>query len=340
MLRRILASAPIAFALSLCAATDSWAITTRTFVASHGSDANPCSLALPCRTFAAAIAQTNASGEVIVLDSAGYGPVIIAQSVSIIAPAGIYAGITVSSGTGIVVNPGTGRVVLSGLVVTGVGGSTGIDFQSGDALRIERTTISGFSLYALRATPSMAATLVIHNSTFVASGNGVWVSNFGAAAVTVEIDGSRFDQNIYGADIFDNVVGVASNSSFSKNVGSGVSIGTVNVGNATKMTFRNCVFSANHCGLCQDGSGSTATIAQVTGSEVSDNDFGVAVEGLGGIVTLSNTTVTRNGAGIFIGTLVNPPPPGYVPSVVQSFQDNRLYGNTTDGTFSSTLTKQ
>jgi len=43
----------------------------RTFVASHGKDTDPCSLALPCRSFNAAIAQTNPGGEVVILDPAG-----------------------------------------------------------------------------------------------------------------------------------------------------------------------------------------------------------------------------------------------------------------------------
>src|SRR4029450_6331613 len=58
----------------------------RTFVSGSGVDSNPCTLTLPCRSFAAAITQTSIGGEVIVLDSAGYGPVAITQSVSIIAP--------------------------------------------------------------------------------------------------------------------------------------------------------------------------------------------------------------------------------------------------------------
>ena len=64
-----------------------------------------CSLAAPCRGFARAASQTSPSGEGhLVLDSAGYGPVTITKSVSIIAPAGNHAGITVFSGDGITVN--------------------------------------------------------------------------------------------------------------------------------------------------------------------------------------------------------------------------------------------
>ena len=64
----------------------------RTFVASTGLDTHPCSISTPCRSFGTAIAHTDDNGEIIVLDSAGYGTVTIAKSVSIIAPPGIYAG--------------------------------------------------------------------------------------------------------------------------------------------------------------------------------------------------------------------------------------------------------
>ena len=48
------------------------ATSKRTFVASTGSDAHSCSLAQPCRSFAAAIART-ARWARLSLDSAGYG---------------------------------------------------------------------------------------------------------------------------------------------------------------------------------------------------------------------------------------------------------------------------
>jgi hypothetical protein len=59
----------------------------RTFVsAGNGSDANACTRQAPCRNFGTAMAQTDSGGEVIVLDSGGYGVVTINQSVSIVAP--------------------------------------------------------------------------------------------------------------------------------------------------------------------------------------------------------------------------------------------------------------
>jgi hypothetical protein len=55
MLRRNCALATIAFALTMLASTDAEATAQRTFVASTGSDSNPCNIAQPCRGFARAI---------------------------------------------------------------------------------------------------------------------------------------------------------------------------------------------------------------------------------------------------------------------------------------------
>lgn len=100
-----LAVAAVAAIAAATVATDTLAAPAqRTFVRSDGADANTCSIAQPCRSFAAALGKTAAEGEIIVLDSAGYGAVIINQSVAIIAPSGIYAGISVFSDDGIAIN--------------------------------------------------------------------------------------------------------------------------------------------------------------------------------------------------------------------------------------------
>src|SRR6188768_3004004 len=41
----------------------------RTFVSTAGDDTNPCSATQPCRSFATAIANTTAGGEVLAIDS-------------------------------------------------------------------------------------------------------------------------------------------------------------------------------------------------------------------------------------------------------------------------------
>src|SRR5499427_6040505 len=119
----------------------------RTFVSGGGSDGNPCSRTAPCRTFTQAISQTASGGEVIVLDSAGYGPFTITQAVSITAPAGLYAGISVFSGDGIDINAGASdTVILRGLTLNNQGsGGSGIVFITGGTLHVESSVVNGFS---------------------------------------------------------------------------------------------------------------------------------------------------------------------------------------------------
>src|SRR5690349_12685031 len=94
----------------------------RTFVSPTGDDAANCSLATPCRTFAAAYAATNANGEIAVLGTAGYGPLTINKAISIVNPGGFEAGIAVPTGTGISINVDIGVVVsLRGLTIDGQG---------------------------------------------------------------------------------------------------------------------------------------------------------------------------------------------------------------------------
>ena len=55
----------------------------RVFVAAQGLDSNPCTFALPCRTFQHAHDVLAPGGEIDVLDPAGYGVVTIGKSISI-----------------------------------------------------------------------------------------------------------------------------------------------------------------------------------------------------------------------------------------------------------------
>jgi hypothetical protein len=140
-----MAAAVVAALTGIALAGHASATLQRTFVASTGVDTNACSITAPCRGFTAAIAKTTAGGEVIALDSAGYGPVTIAKSISLIAPTGVYAGITVFSGDGITVNGPGITVVLRGLSINGQGGGYGIVLEQAAHLRIENCVISNMA---------------------------------------------------------------------------------------------------------------------------------------------------------------------------------------------------
>ena len=144
--------------LLLASATVALAASQRTFVASTGSDASPtCSLTAPCRSFNAAIAQTLGGGEVVILDTAGYGPMVINKAIKIIGPSGVYGGISVPGGasgitTGILINAANGDdVTLRGLDISGVPGAVGpfpdigIDIQNAGGVHIEKSSIGNFT---------------------------------------------------------------------------------------------------------------------------------------------------------------------------------------------------
>src|SRR6266545_7501083 len=151
----------------------------RTFVATSGVDLAACSLTAPCRSFAAALAQTDAGGEIIVLDSGGYGRVTIDKAVSLIAPPGVYAGISAfaTDNEGVRVAAGaTDKVVLSGLTINGRGANTGISIVSGGEVNIERCTIANIDFTGVRIGGAprvyVRGTIIRNNG-----GYGFWASS-------------------------------------------------------------------------------------------------------------------------------------------------------------------
>jgi hypothetical protein len=124
----------IAAAIATLASAGAEASSTRTFVSGHGTDSGICGVGAPCRTFAYAITQTAAAGEIVVLDSAGYGSVTIGQSITITNPGGVEAAITApSGGTAVTINSaGPSNITLRGLTLEGgFVGANGIDVISG-----------------------------------------------------------------------------------------------------------------------------------------------------------------------------------------------------------------
>jgi len=89
---------------------------------------------------------TNPGGEIVALDSAGYGPLTITNSVSIIAVQRAFVKPTPSS-TGITINAGAGHtVLLDNIEINGAGGAstTGIAFNSGQ-LFLKNSVLTGLT---------------------------------------------------------------------------------------------------------------------------------------------------------------------------------------------------
>lgn len=166
----------------------------RVFVAADGNDANPCSIQLPCRSFRVAIDAVNANGEILVLSSAGYGPVTVNKSVSIIAPLGVYAGMSPFPGSdGVTVDAGSsGKVVLRGISINGQGGGHGIVVSSAAELHIENCVVSNMAGNGIRVNGGTDISVV---STVVRS-NGAAGLEITAGAPVVRVSASQFVGNL------------------------------------------------------------------------------------------------------------------------------------------------
>jgi hypothetical protein len=95
----------------------------RTWVSAlTGSDSNPCSRAAPCLTFAAALANTAAGGEIDALDYGDYGPVTITKAITL--DGGNVAYIGASGSNAITILAGaTDVVIIRKLLIDGFRGN-------------------------------------------------------------------------------------------------------------------------------------------------------------------------------------------------------------------------
>jgi hypothetical protein len=279
MLKRVSVLASLTFALSTLVATDVGAA-QRTFVSTKGINNPDCSLIAPCRDFASAIAASSVGGEVIVLDSGGYGPVTITQSASIVAPDGVYAGITVFSGNGVTIGTAGVAVTLKGLTINGLGGANGILMTGGASLRVERCAVSGFMASATAGINIGSASKVFISDTFVSQNN-----------VGIVLDGGA---NVEIARV--NVVG---------NVNTGILMAGTSNATTSAVVTETRAFGNGICGLQALGQ-STSTgggfgactsctrIMTVSGSTASNNNSGFCQKGPGAIVTVGSSVASKN----------------------------------------------
>ena len=276
----------------------------RTFVSATGSDGAPCTLSAPCRSFAAALVQTDANGEVVVLDSAGYGVVTIDRSVSIIAPAGIYAGIsTPPGGAGITVNGAGVRVVLRNLTIgTAGGGDFGIKFLQGDELHVEGCVIANLATDGIHASAQMSTTrLSVVDSLVRDNVQGGIVAEDN---VRVALDRVRLEQN--GTNLLLSGNGSRSVVRDSSSVGGNAGIVLEANGASTIATLdveASNISQSAGVGVSVVGQSNGNASFECTRCQIADNSGdGVSlVAAFGGTLhaSLVDTTVTRNeGAGV------------------------------------------
>jgi parallel beta helix pectate lyase-like protein len=279
----------------------------RTFVASTGVDTNPCSLVAPCRSFARALTVTDANGEIIVLDSAGYGRVTIDRSVSIVAPPGIYAGISVFSGTnGVDINTAGVKVVLRGLTINGQGGVDGIRFVQGAELHVESCVISNMSFRGLNDTAPGSQLFVRDTIVRDNARGGIVVSGAFLNEASATIDRVRVERNGSPIGLFNDAgiaAGAAADVTVSNSVAAnnfrGISGGGSAIANeGVTVMIENSIVTRNVVGLFVAGSGTGLSLMLSSNTNITFNSlFGIEQQSPGAAWSFGGNTVAGNGGG-------------------------------------------
>jgi hypothetical protein len=283
----------------------------RTWVSGHGTDSGGCALVAPCRTFAFALTQTAAGGEIDVLDPAGYGTVTITKAISIVNDGVGTAVILAPTGNAITINAGANDSVhLRGLTIEalGIGGGTGangIQFNTGGNLAIENCVVRDFAQSGINIAPSTSSSFSVSNTIASNNSSGISVGPSGSAVVT----------------------GVLSKVTANNN-GRGISVvslsGSSNVTIVDSEASNNNRFAAISATVgVFAGAGGTVMVRNVVASY-----NGTGVNGIGlwaedsAILRVAHSVVTGNGTG------VSTSPAG----TIQSYGDNDIDGNTNNNT--------
>ena len=247
----------------------------RTFVSAGGSDANACSLVAPCRSFSKAITLTDVAGEIVVLDSGGYGAVSVNKNVTILSPAGVYAGLSVFAGNdGItVVNPAT-KVVLRGLSINGQGGNNGIRVQAGE-VHIESSVISNMGQAGILV--EGGSTVRVSSAVMRSNADGIRVAPTAAGTVSV----------------------IVRDSESSNNTSAGIGVSPSAAGTSAQVTVERSSVTKNGAGVVTAPSGSASATIVLMQSVASENaGAGVSASGATATVWVRESAITRNGTGL------------------------------------------
>jgi hypothetical protein len=278
----------------------------RVFVASYGSDSNPCTFGSPCKTFQNAINVVAQGGEVTAIDSAGFGTFIIEHAVTITSPNGVEAGVAApaSDSSAITINAGPSDTVsLNGLTLDGdsVPASVGIRFNSGGSLEIQNSVIRNFGAHGILYEPDSSSQIFVSNTQI--SGNvqyGIWINPLVSVTVLGAIDHVDMENNAYGGLLVETntaTINVTVADSVSANGGTGIyaqSYGTT----AISVMVRNCTIANNSFfGLVSSATaGATATV-WVTRSTISGNATGWSTVTDGVVTSFNDNNIIGNMAG-------------------------------------------
>jgi hypothetical protein len=277
----------------------------RVFVASYGSDSNPCTFGSPCKTFQNAVNVVAAGGEVTAIDSAGFGTIVISHAVTITSPNGVEAGIATPSGDiAIQINAGTtDAVTLNGITLDGIGGANaGIQFNSGGSLNLQNCVIRNFD-NGIRFDPTASSKIFLSNTLVAANSDD-------AIDISASNSGS--------------VIGVLDAVTIERNQGGGLVLGSA--GSTVTVSISDSEVSANLDGIASFGTMATIDVMVRNSSIAANSNYGLLAEGSGAQMWVTRSTITGNFNGVFAGG-----------GTITSLNDNVIVGNANDNTPSTTI---
>jgi hypothetical protein len=275
----------LSFALFLVVAIDcpaAHAADNTRYVSITGKNANPCTLAQPCKTLQRGIAMTPAGGELRILDSGFYGNnPNIRKSLTISGN-----GSTVYLGGVLTINNAGATVTLRNLILDGQGTvAVGISITAATTVHIERCLVHRFTGDGINAT---ANGVVVNILDSISRDNGnIGFNIVGAGASQVTIDNSRFERNT-GAG-----VGIQSGRAAISR-----SIASRNLHGIFAQSGFISVISTTSAYNVSTGFGAAAGGVILVESSVSHGNATGVLANPGTTIVISNSTVTGNTTGI------------------------------------------
>jgi hypothetical protein len=308
-LRTALRSGVAALALALVSQSAS-ALVFRAYLSAAGNDANPCTLAQPCRLLPAALAAVVPDGEIWMLDSANFntGPVIVPKSVSILAVPGAVGSVLAVGGPAITLaGPGL-TVGLRNLVIAGLaggGGTHGVTTVLANRLNVENCLFANLGNSGIYFVGQ--GSVKVANSTF-RNNAGYAIRVEGGAAV--DVSNSQMTANTLGGVYAYGSLGGAGETlatiSDSSIAYGGVGVLAESPVAAARIVVTRSTIQGTTTALSAQG-GAFPAIVSVSGSALTNNGTSYSQVGATSIVaSLGNNHLINNGAGV--GAITPIPP--------------------------------
>ena len=274
----------------------------RSYLASDGSDANPCTLPLPCRLLPRALTTVADGGEIWMLDSANFNSaqVDVTKSVTILAIPGALGSVVATAGRALnIATPGV-KVTLRNLVIVplpGAGATGGIHMTGGARLVVEGCEISGMPAPHEGIRVATAAEVHVIDSVIRANNVGVYLDNGAIATISTSRLLGNNDIGVYVNGTSGSTRLALSDSTISS-IPSIASVGIftqAEAGAATGVSVVRSTISNNSIGILLGGGGGTRTVS-VGASMFTGNGTALDNAGAGTFESLGNNMAAQNGA--------------------------------------------